>query len=361
MELKDIAIVALTMIVVLLIGFLLGQRRKNTSTSSTGVPFSDGISEPSQSTTAIAQTKADEVIASHPPRDYSKQISQVQAFHQRAAIVYSVIAENRVYAPFNDAYEQIDEAYERFDQEKTEHTREELLTLFSALFNTAKFGNAQKDLTAAAGEIASIIIDYYDEQVSTIFSGQPFENLSPRYRLNADLRASQLAKISAIVTSHYSTVIVEMKDIEQRRNWLQSNYQGFIAATNDEFDWGVAARSFGAGALAVANPIVGIPALIANFKFQSDKGKVESAQIARYVELFDEFENKVHSVRQQIIQAAEQTKSYIGDKFKEINVSAITVILSETAAYGCTLDHYFKSLDHKELENAERELLSEGA
>ncbi len=164
-----------------------------------------------------------------------------------------------------------------------------------------------------------------------------------------------------IVTSHFSTVIAEMKDIEQHRNWLQSNYQAFVAATNDEFDWGSAARNFGAGALAVANPIIGIPALIANFKFQIDKGKAENAQLDRYVNLYDEFENRVQSARQQIIQAAEQTKSYVADKFKEVNETAIAAILTETSAGGCVLDHYFKSLDFKELESIERELLSEGA
>jgi flagellar biosynthesis/type III secretory pathway protein FliH len=330
-----------------------------TSTSSAGAPSSDGILT-TQPTTVITPAKSDLAPAAPPYRDYSKQISQAQEFHQRAAVVYSLMAENRVYALFNDAYVQINEAYERFDTDKSEHTREELLELFSTFFNAAKFSNSQKDLMTAAIEIAESIIEYYDDQVFTIFSGKPFETLSSKYRLNADLRASQLSKISAIVTSHFATVIAEMRDIEQRRNWLQSNYQAFVTATNDEFDWGNAARNFGAGALAVAHPIIGIPALIANFKHQSDKQKTERAQLDRYVELFDEFENKVQSVRQQIIQAAEQTKRYVGDKFKEVNGSAIAAILSETAASGCILDHYFKSLDFKELENVERKLLSEG-
>lgn len=361
MEPKDIAIAALAMIVVLLIGFLLGQRKRNMSASRDGMPSSTEIIKPIQPTTIITPTKTNTAYTAPHPRDYSKQITQAQAFHRRVAVVYAAIAENRVYAPFIDTYVQLDKAYENFDTDKQEHTREEVLALFESLLRTAKFGNAQKDLTEAAGEIAKDIIDYYDDQVSTIFSEKPFETLSSRYRLNADLRASQLAKITAIVTSHFSTTVAEMKDIEQRRNWLQSNYQVFVVATSDDFDWGNVVRCFGAGALAAANPIIGIPALIANFKLQSDKDNNKSAQTDRYIELFDEFENKVHSVRQQIIQAAEQTKTYVADKFKEVNESAIAAILTETAATGCILDHYFKSLDFKGLENAEQELLSEGA
>lgn len=356
METKDIAIIVLAMLVVLLIGFLLGQRRKGSAISTTDV------SQPSEPASQVSAPEKVEVLPPKPrPRDYSKQLAQARTFHERGAAVYAAMAENRTYSVFNDPFVQINQAYECFNTEKDEHSREELLTLFSSLLNAAKFGNVQKDINSAGNDIAKAIIEYYDEQVSAIFSDQPFANLAPRYALNADLRASQLAKISAIIVGHFSTVISEMKDIELRRNSLQSNYQALVAATNDEFDWGSAARNFGAGALAVANPIIGIPALIANFKFQSDKGKAESAQIDRYVELFDEFENKVLAVREHIVQAAEQTKSYVAEKFKEVNALAITALLSEIAGNGCVLDHYFKSLDYKGLEDAERELLSEGA
>jgi hypothetical protein len=356
METKDIAIIVLAMLVVLLIGFLLGQRRKSPIISTSDVP---PLSE--SATHAVAPEKIDVLPPRPRPRDYSKQITQAKAFHERGAVVYAAMAENRVYSVFNDQFAKINQAYEIFNTEKHEHSREELLTLFASMLDAAKFSNVQKDISSAANEIAKSIIEYYDEQVSVIFSSQPFSNLSPRYALNADLRASQSAKISAIISGHFSNVISEMKDIDQRRNQLQSNYQSLVAATNDEFDWGSAARNFGAGALAVANPFIGIPALITNFQFQSDKGKAESAQIDRYVELFDEFENKVLAVRENIIQGAEQTKNYVAEKFKEVNASAIATILSEISANGCTLDHYFKSLDYKDLEDAERELLSEGA
>lgn len=356
METKDIAITVLAILVVLLIGFLLGQRRKGSATSTVAV------SQTSESATQIATPAIVKVPSPKPrPKEYSKQLIQTKSFHERVATVYAATAENRIYAVFNDSFAQINQAYECFNTGKEEHSREELLTLFSSLLNAAKFGNVQKDINSASNDIAKAVIEYYDDQVSTIFSGQPFSNLSTRYTLTADLRASQLAKISAIIFGYFSIVVSEMKDIEQRRSSLQSNYHAFIAATSEAFDWGAAARNFGAGALAAANPIIGIPALIANFKLQSDKDKAANAQIARYVELFDEFENKVLGVREHIVQAAENTKAYVAEKFKEVNALGIITMLSEIAENGHILDQYFKSLDYKDLEEAEREALSEGA
>lgn len=212
MDLKDIVIIVLAIVLVLMIGFLLGQRKGNTYTSGTSEPSSNGIAA------ADTTKKVDAFPATPSPRDYSKQIAQVKVFHQRAGNVYSAMAENLVLAPFNDAYAQISDAYSRYGLDKKEHTKEESLMLFASLFSAAKFSDSQKEISNAAGEIAESIIKYYDDQVSTIFCGKPFETLSSRYRLSADLRASQLAKISAIVTSHFSAVIPETRDIEQRNN-----------------------------------------------------------------------------------------------------------------------------------------------
>lgn len=322
---------------------MLGQRRRNV-----------------ESLTSLARNTHDKDSVSPPSWNYSKQIAQALSFQKRVAVIYSIQAENSICAPFNAAYSRLDEAYQRYDTNKPEHTHEELLTLLSSILDAVRFEDVQKDLTAAAKEIAQSIIDYYDEQLDTIFSGQTFESLGAKYRLNADLRASQLEKISAIVIGHCSTIVAEARDVAQRRLWLQSNYQNIANTTNDEMNWGSIARNFGAGALAVANPWIGIPALIVNYKHQSDKNQAENRQINHYFELFDEFENKVNSLRQQIIQSAAQTKDYVKDKFSEVNGAAVVALLSETAVTGCTLDHYFKSLDLKNLENTERELFSEG-
>jgi hypothetical protein len=361
MQLKDIAILVLGALVVLLIGVLIGRRKTEGSAPHTNSPthIAQMPSDESAITHAVAQTTPQPVrpVA----RDYSKQIAESEAFHRRAAQVYAAAAEEKAYSPFGDAFDKINSAYERFNVEKEDHSRSEVLELFSALFGAAKFGGIQTSLSLAASEVAKEVIEYYDEQVSRIFEGQHYEKASAKYRLSADLRASQLSKISAILVAKFSAVIVEAKEIDVRREWLSLNYDAYIQATAGNFDWGTAARHFGAGALAVANPLIGVPALIANLKFQSDKEKAENAKLDRYAELCDEFEKKLQSLRPKIVDAAEQFKAYVQEKFSEVNVLAVSAILSELSTSGHIIDHYFKLLDYDELQNAERDVLSNGA
>lgn len=352
MEIKDIALVVLVLIVALLVGFLFG-RKKNSNI------LSDKVISPTHPTPDTEIHKKDTVLSR--VKDYSREILKVQEYHQRAALIYSVIAEHSTYSPFNDAYGKVDKAYEEFDPGKKDHTSEHFHKLFSSIFDAVKFDSAQRELAASARENAKQIIDYYEKQISTIFSGQPFENLSSKYRLNPDLREAQLGKISAILTNNFSIIFAEITDIEQRKLWLQANYQAFIAASDDKFEWGSAAMGFGKGALAAVHPLIGIPLLIKHFSTESETSRAKSALIDMYTERFDEFENKIQSLRQQILHVGDNIKGYIAEKFKEINVSAISTVLSETAASGCNLDHYFKSLDFKELEETERGLLIKGA
>ena len=67
----------------------------------------DQVSANAHYNLGLKYEKGEGVSVTPPPRNYSKQIAQAQSFHRRAAIVCSVIAENRVYAPFNDQYVQI--------------------------------------------------------------------------------------------------------------------------------------------------------------------------------------------------------------------------------------------------------------
>lgn len=336
MEQKDIVIVALAVIVLLLAGYLLGQRRRHTNTLDT--------SEPSVRVHAAAPSS----------RDYSKQLLEAKTFHQREAMMFSAWSENRILTSFNHGWPQIEEANVRYNTEKNEHTRNEILSFYSEIIEATNFGNVQRELITAAGDIAENLLKHYDNEISNIFLGQLFKHLESKYRLNIDLRASQLAKISAILMSHFSGVIAEMREIEQRRQWLLSNYSALVETTKDEFNWGSAARSLGAGALAVANPFIGIPALIVNFASQSSKGKAESAQVDRYSEQFAEFENKIYFLHQQILQAGEKTKTYICDKAHEVAVVAVLEVLKEITTNGHPIDHYIKSLDYAKLEKSER-------
>jgi hypothetical protein len=292
---------------------------------------------------------------------YEQNIKKFIDYSDRVAVVYGHKAENGAYLPFFEIYPKIDAAYEQFFHDENERTKEEFLRLASTLFDVAKFGNSQSGIFDFSDDIAKCIIQYYGEILDAIFIAQPFEDLAIKYRLSADIKASQLAKISSIINNYFSSVITESRELETRRSWLYANYSAYVKATGGNFDIGSIVKGFGMGALAAANPIIGIPAFIANWKFQSDKEKQMGIQVDNWVDQFGEFEDKISTLRKKIIDAAEKAKAYVIEKSKEVLGAAIFQILSDLKNKGYSTDHFFSYLDNeiKELESVEADIFSE--
>lgn len=307
----------------------------------------------------LTSKKSEAIIASH-QADYYEQIIQVREFYKRLSVVYSVMAENRVYALFIDNYIKIRIAYERYaiDEEEQPYLVAFLL-LFSSLFGATQFDNIQGDISDAAGDIAKMIMNYYDDQVSNIFFGISFDNPSKIYHMNDEHRSSQIIEISSTVTSYFSTAIAGIKEIEELRNWFRLNHQSYVSAAKGEFDWVSLARELGARVLAALNPAIGIPYLLETFKFQEDRHDAEMILIDRYVTLSGEFQEKVFSLIEQLTKASEQTKDYVAEKIMEFNENTIFAFLNERSACGCNLDHYLKFIDFEDLEHLERKILGE--
>jgi hypothetical protein len=340
MDTKNIVITALFAAVVLLFGYLLGQRKNRN----------------------LKQDVSNEinVQSPHPPtkklKDYSKQLASARDFQQRMSEVYAIGAEDACFRPFVDIYDNFDRAIAKFNPEKNEHTRDELLTYTSEVLECGKFNDLQGQMVKAAEYIGNEIIEYYDEQLEKIFAQQPFESLAIRYKLNSDLRATQVTKIRSIISEYFTKVILDAHNIEQSRAQLKSAYPKIVEATKAEFDWIGAAKSFGMGALAVAHPVMGITALISNFKNQSTKDKSDADLIDNFSSQFDELVDKIHGLRQEIIDAADKTKHYARGKFRDVNCDPIVASLMEIASNGYAIDHYFTSLDFTELKRIEQDL-----
>ncbi|GCB02621.1 hypothetical protein [Ralstonia sp. SET104] len=293
------------------------------------------------------------------PRDCSQQLSQANEFHKRAAEIYAEIAKRAALSPFYGSCEKIDKSYEQFDIKKEGHSAKEWCDLFSSVIESANFDHIKVGVSSAGNEIAEMLIKLYEDQLGAIFSGRDFEKFGEKFKLNIDLRTSQIEKIAAIVSSHFTQAISEAGDLAQHRRRLQANYHDFAQAADDKFDWGSAARHFGAGALAFANPLIGIPALIANFAAGSDKNNRENSNIEVYFDLFSEFEDKIISLREKIDEAAERTKDYTRKKYIEVNSSAVSEVLREVFANDYAIDHYFTSLDLNDLREAEEIIFGE--
>lgn len=259
---------------------------------------------------------------------------------EKFSVAIGIVAEQNAYGPFDEAFQNINAAYEKYNLEKSDHSREELLELMEELFESTKFGNIQSSLLKFSERTADIIISNYIEAIDKIFDCQSFADLKPNYQLNADQKATQRSKICFIITTNFSSASSDIREIETLRAWLQSNYSAYVSATSEEFDLGAVARNFGAGALAVASPWVGIPAFIVNWKMQSDKQKNSESQVEYWINQFSAFEDKIIALRQQLVDSAEKTKSYAIDKSKEVNGDAIITVCKNLEKLGHKLSYF---------------------
>lgn len=367
MGIKSIVIIVLAMLVVLLLGYLLGQRRRNTGINGnyvSSVPPLDPGAVASVSvqhtsgpeTRAAASIRVDVASPKQQPQDYSKQIIQVKEFHEHAAEVFASLSERIILSCYLVRLIKLNHVNEVYEKERQGNDKEAMLSWVKSLLEILNFSGIQRDINSSANEIAKLVIEYYDEQVSIIFSDQPFSHLSSRYALNSDLRESQIVKISGIICGHFTHVVSEIKELEQIRNWLLSNFKVLMTANSDDFDWEFGARMFGAGALAVVNPLIGIPGLIASFSMESKKSEAKGAQVARYREVLVDFMNRCAATWDQFKQCEKQTTKYVDEKFRELNVMAIPAMITEISAHGYVLDYYFESLTHKKLERFEQRI-----
>lgn len=342
MDIKDIVILVLGFSVVLLVGYLLGSRR--------APPRNELQYEQKDKQGKIHQNSRDHIDARPKKNPYEKLISVYRDQCRRAGKIYGQHAQNVTLSPFNEGYEKIDNAYKKYNEKKSSSPREALLELFSASYEAANFGNVRIALESEMENCAEMILSGYDETIGEIFSGQSFEQESSRYALGADLRASQKAKISGILNSNCTQILGDIREIEQRRVWLQSNLATFIQDTKGEFDWGDAAKHFGAGALAAAHPLIGIPALISSFKGSSDKERAKEARVDKYTQVFGEFEDVLLSTRGRINKSGESAKAYMETKFLEIHDQAVVAILTDLSSKGYSLEHCFKFCEKAEVE-----------
>lgn len=333
MDIKDIAILILGAAVILLIGYLVGSRKSNAER-----PVSEGTARAVEKASSNPVAQVDKK-----PRKniYEKKIAWYLSQSKRSTRLFAAHTENVIQNHFSNGYENIDVAYEKYNANKDANPREALLELFPALYEAANFGSIKAALDKELEGCSEMILGGYDEAIRDVFSGQPFESESSRYALGADLRASQKAKITSILQSYCASFLGDIREIEQRRQWLQSNFNTFVVDTKGEFDWTDAAKNFGAGALAAANPLIGIPALISSFKNSSDKEKAKEARIEKYTQIFGEFEDAVNAARDKIVESSESAKSYVEKKCQEVHEQAVVTMLTELAGKGYSLEHYF--------------------
>lgn len=355
MDTKDIVIAVLVISLVFVVGLVFGQRKnRNSSQQNTDQVSTDFVMKKAHPKSKEAESS----LNPKPLKDYSREFEFLANFHNRFIKLLPKIYEGHCHEAFDEQFQIINEAYDVFSLERNEHSSDEVHKLISTILPGISFGNVVSQTQKKSDLIANEILSGYQSEIDGIFMGKEFERLSNKYRLGSDLKAEQLRKISLVIFGKFNAVFLKTREFDQRREWLLSNYGNLVKVTNVDADWGSFAKHFAGGALAVANPIIGIPLIVASWFGESDKDKQQQSFVERYGQEWDEFESMIEPLRQEIIDATANVSEYLLAKYDEL-FKGVIVMLKETAAAGHSLDHYFENIKKTELPailNLEKEL-----
>ncbi|TVL97424.1 MAG: hypothetical protein CV087_22355 [Candidatus Brocadia sp. WS118] len=116
------------------------------------------------------------------------------------------------------------------------------------------------------------------------------DEIISRFKLNEDAKAIEKAKIINLLKQDTNAFYLELNQLQSLQNRLNAMYPKTKEITEDTgFDWGTFAKNFGAGALSVVNPLIGVPWLAANFYNAAKKNKVEEQFIDDFNNSYSEY------------------------------------------------------------------------
>lgn len=267
-------------------------------------------------------------------------------------------------SPFDEAFGEFVEATEHFEATVDHEANTALLSLGRRLGNNSRFEQAPLALAQAATQIGELLVNMYIDELGELLADPALSQYRDKFTLNADTRALQANRTAAIIRENFALISERCRDIGLRRAGLKANLPHFEKSLNHSgFDVGHLARNFGAGAMAVMNPLIGVPALIANWKLDADRSEGLQASAEAYQQELADFIDTVQALAGEVIETAKTTASYATEKYRESVEAPVDYVLGELERCGLPTAHFYDYLarDMDELEQLEREYFEEDA
>jgi hypothetical protein len=267
-----------------------------------------------------------------------------ESYIERSSEAIFLSTANEMVLPYLQILENISpfvEQIESFNDQTTDSERS------SAVCNVIELSNLETwppVLRQGAKNIGSLVVDVYEIQLNAIFDKKSFEKHKPKYKLTIDQRSIETSKIKNIFLEHLQPLFIKLQEVQAKRMWLVSQLPQIKQATSGEFDIGSAAKGFGAGALAVGFPIIGIPTLLGHLFNEYKKDKATGDYKNHFYEVFAAYYCDLMSLYEIAQSGLLEAKEYFTLKFKQTNYDAITAILQHIESSGEGVQYYFDGL-----------------
>lgn len=290
------------------------------------------------------------------PRNNHKHLTSLQHQLRRIPPLFAGMSENILYngcagflTPYVDARKAIDA--------KSEPSREEQLAYYESILNLQGLSAIRPRLDEASKAIASLVVDGYSEVVKSTFDTLPdAAEQRSRYVLTVDLATEQKRKIASNVLKSFDSITHHLQRSLDLRPSLASEFAKIREELSESFDLRGFVRGFGLGAMAVASPWVGVPAVIGNFLNDQKNEKQKEEYLEGYFSRLSEYDEELHNTITSFNASVEEAHKYVKVKSEEIFCAAIMQMLTELHQQGFDLAKVERAQEFHELDDLEKQL-----
>ncbi len=204
----------------------------------------------------------------------------------------------------------------------------------------AKAADIRTEMEQTCVEIMELILAIYStEFVPMIFDSVPEAvGLKSRFTLTEAYTAQESSNGQNALRRNLSPIYSELNELARVQEQLISSFPQVQAMVGDgSTDWGDTALNFGAGALAVANPLIGVPFLIARICGGSKKDEANNMFMQHWGVRLDEYWNRWNRVYNGYQPVFESQCRFVEEKMRDISERAIPNLLAELDAQGFNL------------------------
>ena len=192
----------------------------------------------------------------------------------------------------------------------------------------------------ACVDVMETILAFYSvDLLPLIFDSVPeAKHLRSRYTLTQEYITQQSLSGQNSLKRNLSPVYSELTEISRVQEQLMAAYPQVQSVLGDGQDgWGNMAMGFGSGALAVANPLIGVPLLIYRWANENKKGDFNNAFVANWCDRFVELCRRWDGLDAMYKPIYESQCRFIVEKINAISENAVLRILTELDAEGFNL------------------------
>jgi len=214
---------------------------------------------------------------------------------------------------------------------------------FEVIWNSISFVKAadiRTEMEQACVEIMELILAIYStEFLPMIFDSVPeAAALKARFTLTESYTAQESLNGQNALRRNLSPIYSELNELARVQEQLISTFPQLQAMVGGgSTDWGDTALNVGAGALAVVNPLIGVPFLIARICGGNKKDDANNIFMGSWATRLDEYWNRWNRVYNGYQPVFESQCRFVEEKMRDISERAIPNILTELDTQGFNL------------------------